>query len=118
MIKRVYGYKMFDCTLDDWNKYVFNCWDKKVSPNPTTIFPYMKFNSIDEGIDMIGNYFIPAEHEKLATIDWEIKEDQTLLIKNVTFSNQSDSELYQTAVERAWALGGHLDLRVKQIYYD
>ena len=115
---RTYGYKMFDATMYVWNQYVRDCYNHKMAHQPNKKFKYVRFLSINDAILKIKNIFIPPAHEKLAKITWQLEEEQTLLIKKVEFSSDMDSELYQQAVERAWALGGHLDQRVEQIYYD
>lgn len=115
---RKYGYKMFDATMSTWKQYVRDCYNYKIAHQPNKKFKYVRFLSIDDAIVKIKNIFIPPAHEKLARISWQLAEEQTLLIKKVEFSSDMDSELYQQAVERAWALGGHLDQRVEQIYYD
>ena len=115
---RTYGYKMFDVTISDWKDHVDDCYIHKIAHEPNKKFKYVRFSSINDAIVKIKNIFIPSAHEKLAQISWQLEEEQTLLIKKIKFSSGSDSELYQQAVERAWALGGHLDQRVEQIYYD
>jgi hypothetical protein len=60
----------------------------------------------------------PRPHEKFKYVRFLSINDAIVKIKKVEFSSDMDSELYQQAVERAWALGGHLDQRVEQIYYD
>ena len=117
-MSRTYGYKMFDATMSVWKQYEHDCYMHKIAPRPHEKFKYVRFLSINDAIVKIKNIFIPLGHEKLAKITWQLEEEQTLLIKKVEFSSDMDSELYQQAVERAWALGGHLDQRVEQIYYD
>lgn len=118
MIKREYGYKMFNCTLQEWHNHDLDSYAHRVSHTPDVRFGYVKFNSIDEAVGSIKNVFVPAEHGQLGEIKWRLDEDQTLLTKTISFSNDDDSRLYQLAIERAWALGGHLDPRVEQLYYD
>jgi len=113
MIGCTYGYKMFDCTLAEWQAYEKECYRDRRRLDATSRFSYLKFKSINEGIVLIRNIFIPKEHEKLATIEWRLEDKSEKLIKKVFFYNKKDSELYQIATERAWALGGHLDPRVE-----
>jgi len=115
---RTYGYKMFDVTMSDWKQYIHDCYYHKIAYQPNNKFKYVRFLSINDAIVKIKNIFIPPAHENLAKITWQLEEERTLLIKKIEFSSDMDSELYQQAVERAWALGGHLDQRVEQIYYD
>jgi len=115
---RTYGYKMFDATMSDWDSYAHHCSNNRIDSQPNTKFKYVRFLSIKDAIVKIKSTFVPPAHEKLAQINWRLDKEQTLLVKTVKFSSVADSELYQQAVERAWALGGHLDRRVEQIYYD
>ena len=91
---------------------------KNRTAQETVPFEFLKFESIKYGIELIKNVFIPAEHEFLPLIKWTLHEKNTLLLKELVFKNEEDAKLYQTAIERAWGLFGHLDSRVMQIYYD
>ena len=91
---------------------------KNRTAQETIPFEFLKFESVEHGIKLIKNVFVPVEHEFLPLIKWTLREKNTLLLKELVFKNEEDATLYQTAIERAWALFGHLDSRVKQIYYD
>jgi len=113
-----YGYKMFNCTLEQIKEYKHHCYFLKKAEQPQNEFNYIKFLNIEDGIKKIKNIFIPTEHKYLGNTTWELNESNELLIKKICFTNYKDAELYQEAIERAWALGGHLDPRVEQIFYD
>ena len=119
-LRKKYGYKFYDCTMEEWKHNFFE--DYEIRKNRTAqekpLFEFVKFQSVKQGIELIKNVFIPAEHEFLPLIKWTLHEKNTLLLKELVFKNEEDAKLYQTAIERAWALFGHLDIRVKQIYYD
>lgn len=115
---RKYGYKMFECSMDDFDDYNFRCYFfSKKEPRPEQVFEYKKFKSVDQARHLIKHILIPTACGDLPHVKWHLLDSQTL-VKEVWFYEYSDQKLYQCAVERAWALGGHLDPRVKQLYYD
>ena len=118
MMTRRYGYKMFDCSLTEWNEHLSKKYSMKKDINPDTIFSYTKFETTESARDKINFIFIPTEHGLLPRTKWSLSGDKTLLIKEIAFTNNNDSILYQNSVERGWALGGHLDPRVVVIYYE
>lgn len=118
MMERRYGYKMFDCSLTDFNQYKNKNYTIKKEVSLDKIFRYKKFQTTESAIDKINFVFIPAEHGLLPRTTWILSDDKTLLIKEIVFENNDDSILYQNSVDRAWALGGHLDPRVVQIHYE
>lgn len=113
-----YGYKMFDCSREEVKKYFDKCYNIKKTPTPSEIFSYVKFLNVEDAIQKINSVFIPAHHGNLPEIKWSLSESNSLLIKEIWFYTYQDQYRYQTAVERAWALGGHIDPRVEQFYYD
>lgn len=113
-----YGYRMFDCSLKDMDNYLNNCYAIKKTPTPSAEFSYFKFTNVEDAIMKINSIFIPENHKNLPKIVWSLQESNQLLVKEVWFYNYNDRHLYQCAVERAWALGNHLDIRVEQHYYD
>ena len=113
-----YGYKMFDCSLEEMVQYNNDCYVIKKSPNPSEQFNYITFADVETAVKKINSVFIPAEHGDLPKVQWSLQESAQLLIKEIWFYTYKDPQLYQSAVERAWALGGHLDLRTEQHYYD
>ena len=115
--RKKYGYKMFDCTVSDFSQYLRDCYRYKKKSTPEKKYDFVRFTDVDSAINMIRNIFIPKEHEHIAEISWSLEENNTLLVKQIAFREYESQELYQNAVERAWALGGHLDTRVHQIYY-
>jgi len=119
-LRKKYGYKFYNCTIEEWKRNFFEQYRYRTNRtvHEKIPFEFLKFESIEQGIEVIKNIFIPAEHEFLPQIKWSLREKNTLLLKELVFKNEEDATLYQTAVERAWALFGHLDVRVKQIYYD
>jgi hypothetical protein len=113
-----YGYKMFDCSLEEMRQYHHDChWFKRLV-NPSEKFKYVTFFDTTDAVKKINSVFIPAKHGDLPKVQWSLQESSQLLIKEIWFFKYEDQQLYQCAVERAWALGGHLDLRVEQHYYD
>ena len=119
-INKKYGYKLYNCTMEEWKSNLLQDYEfrKNRTAEEKPPFEFLKFESIEQGIELIKNTFIPAEHEFLPQIKWSLREKNTLLLKELIFKNEEDAKLYQTAIERAWALFGHIDIRVKQIYYD
>ena len=119
-LHKKYGYKFYNCTMEEWKRNFFGDYEirKNRTAQETIPFEFLKFESVKQGIELIKNVFIPAEHEFLPLIKWSLHEKNTLLLKEVVFKNEQDAKLYQLAVERAWALFGHLDSRVIQIFYD
>lgn len=112
-----YGYKMFDCSLDQWQNYQDECYNIKKSPIFSEKFKYKKFLNISDAVSKIISIFIPAPHGNLPEIIYSLHDSNELLIKEISFYTFEEQYLYQCAVERAWALGGHLDPRVEQHYY-
>jgi len=112
-----YGYKMFDCTIQQMQEYNASCYDVKETPNPRERFPYVNFNSVDSAVKLINSVFIPPHHGNLPSVEWRLQAPD-LLVKEITFHKYEHQALYQTSIERAWAMGGHLDPRVEQHYYD
>ena len=114
-----YGYKMFDCTKEQLIRYNHDeCYMQKRPSNPSEKFQYVRFNSVDDAVKRINSMFIPTEHGNLPKVEWSLQDNNQLLIKEIWFYDRNDAYLYQCAVERAWALNGHLDVRVEQQYYD
>lgn len=111
-----YGYRMFDCEIEDLQKYKQRCYESKKEPNPSDVFSYKTFASIQQAQSLIGHVLVPASARKLANEYWTLQDN--MLIKEVHFDSNADAVEYQTAIERAWALGGHLDPRVEQTYYE
>ena len=113
-----YGYKMFDCSIEQMEQYLTECYNNKIPPDCKEKFSYLTFLNVVDGIEKINSIFIPQEHKNLPKTVWSLQESNQLLIKEIWFYSFDDRHLYQSAVERAWALGGHLDIRVEQHYYD
>jgi|TARA_R110000822_G_scaffold217407_1_gene351843 hypothetical protein len=113
-----YGYKMFDCSQEFFRQYREDCYAKKKSHNPSEKFNYVTFVDVETAVKKINSVFIPAECGILPEVQWCLQESSQLLIKEIWFYNYEEQQLYQCAVERAWALGGHLDIRTEQYYYD
>jgi len=113
-----YGYRMYNCTLNDLLHYKKNCYHVKKVPNPAEEFGYCIFENVDDAIKKINFCYTPAEHGSLPHTIHSFAESNQLLIKEITFYKPEHQILYQTAVETAWALDGHLDPRVQQFYYD
>jgi len=113
-----YGYKLFDCSMEEMRQYNSDCYDLKKMANPSEKFDYVAFKDVETAVKKINSVFIPAEHGDLPYIEWSLQDSGQLLIKEIWFYTYADQQLYQCAVERAWALGGHLDLRTEQHYYD
>ena len=113
-----YGYKMFDCSKEEILKYNEECYKFKKQLNKSERFNYVIFSDVADAIKKINCIFIPKIHGDLPKIKWSLIDSDQLLIKEIWFFECMDRYLYQCAVERAWALGGHLDTRVEQHYYD
>ena len=113
-----YGYKMFDCSVQEIKDYTNYCYKHKKTPLLPRVFPYVRFTNVEDAIGRINAIFIPEAHGNLPKTEWSLAESNSLLIKEIWFYESKDQDLYQCAVERAWALGGHLDARVEQHYYD
>lgn len=113
-----YGYKMFECSLEELFQYKRDCSDVKKQINPAEKFNYVTFATIADAVHKINSRFIPTVHGDLPKIQWSLDQSRQLLIKEIEFYNYEDQHLYQSAVERAWAIGGHLDPRVQQFFYD
>ena len=113
-----YGYMMYDCTIDEMQKHKADCYDLKRESDPASVFGYYKFANVQDAVERINSLYVPMEHGDIPHVEWQLDESGTLLIKEITFDKPEDQTLYQDAVERAWALGGHLDVRVQQIFYD
>ena len=112
------GYQMYDCTIEEFQSYERLCYDRKESLLYETKWNFVTFESLDQALKMIRMTFVPFEHGSLGKHEWKLDPQKQLLILNLQFENGEKSDLYQCAIERAWALGGHLDPRVKQIYYE
>jgi len=105
--------------LEEIRKYRHDeCYAVKKQPNPSEKFNYITFSDIAEAVKKINSVFIPFTHGDLPKIQWSLDESKKLLIKELWFYTHEDQYLYQCAVQRAWALGGHLDYRVEQHFYD
>jgi hypothetical protein len=116
-----YGYKMFDCSLEEIHQYYKDCYRLKKTPTPAEKFNYVTFLGIADAVIKIKSIFIPTVHGDLPKIQWSLNESNSLLVKEIWFYAHEDQQLYQCAVERAWALGalsGHLDPRVQQFFYE
>ena len=109
---------MFDCSVQEIKDYTNYCYKHKKTPLLPRVFPYVRFTNVEEAIGRINAIFIPEAHGNLPKTEWSLAESNSLLIKEIWFYESKDQDLYQCAVERAWALGGHLDPRVEQHYYD
>jgi len=109
---------MFDCSLDECKLYEQECYQRKKITMFSEKFEYTQFLNISDALTKINFLFIPKVHGDLPEIKYSLQESNKLLIKEIWFYNYEDQQLYQCAVERAWALGGHLDPRVEQYYYD
>lgn len=109
---------MFDCSREEIKKYFDKCYNIKKPPIPSEIFSYVTFLNVEDAIQKINSVFIPAHDGNLPKTEWSLSESNNLLIKEIWFYTYQDQHLYQSAVERAWALGAHLDPRVEQHYYD
>ena len=116
--KKKYGYRMYNCTEQQLKEYTMKQYTIKKKHQPGVEFGYKTFNDIDHAIMEINSVFVPAEHGNLPLTHWKLTESNTLLIRVISFYHFDDQILYQCSVERAWALGGHLDPRVEQIFYD
>ena len=113
-----FGYMMFDCSLEELEIYKNTCYLYKKPITFEENFSYVSFNDLNDAVHKINSFFIPKEHGFLPKIKWTLENSNQLLVKEIWFYNYQDRYLYQCAVERAWALGNHLDKRVKQIFYD
>lgn len=109
---------MFDCSVEELNLYNRKCYVTKKMPTPAKKFDYRHFDNLNDAIDTLKFIFVPMRHGDLPFVSWELLEKNTLVVKTVAFYNFEDQYLYQNSVERAWALGGHLDPRVQQFFYD
>ena len=116
--EKKYGYRMYNCTREQLEEYLMNCYNIKKHPTPADKFGYRIFNDINHAIREINSIFVPTSHGNLPLVHWKLAESNTLLIRVISFYEFNDQTLYQCSVERAWALGGHLDPRVEQIFYD
>lgn len=76
-------------------------------------FPFKNFESIEQAKTLIKHRLIPDTAEQLAQTNWSLSEDKQTLTKTLIFDSKEKRQLYQEAVERAWALINHLDYRVK-----
>ena len=112
-----YGYKMFDCNIEEFENYTRSCYNLKLAPEYSKKFKLRRFTDVDEAIKAMGHVYIPYEDRAVGNEVWSL-EDGCLLWKQVSFKTDADAVTYQTAIERAWALGGHLDPRVEQSYCD
>ena len=63
-----YGYKMFDCSLEEMRQYNNNCYYIKKSPNPSEQFNYVTFADVETAVKKINSVFIPAEHSILPKV--------------------------------------------------
>jgi hypothetical protein len=114
-----YGYKMFDCSIEEIRRYNHDeCYLFKKQSNPSEKFNYVTFLDVADAVRKINSIFIPEAHGYLPKIKWSLEDSNQLLVKELWFYTAEDQDLYQYAVQRAWALGGHLDIRVEQHYYD
>ncbi len=113
-----YGYRMCDCTVDELNIYKDHCYQHKKILTPMVEFGAVKFTSVEQAKSLIRHILIPQQHADLADASWTLAKENTMLLKEIKFKTKHDAELYQEAVERAWALGGHLDPRTEQSYYE
>lgn len=114
-----YGYRMFDCTKEQLIRYNHDeCYMQKRPSNPSEKFNYVTFEDVDDAVKRINSVFIPMSHGELPKVQWSLHDNNRLLIKEIWFYESKDQDLYQQSVERAWALNGHLDVRVEQQYYD
>lgn len=111
-----YGYRMFQCDIEELEKYKSHCYNIKKEPTPAEKFPYRSFTSIEQAKALVGHVLVPSSARLLGQERWTLEGD--MLIKQVTFESDADANTYQTAIERAWAMGGHLDPRVEQSYYE
>ena len=112
-----YGYKMFDCSISEIKRYQDECYNFKKTPMFNEKFSYVTFIDVNDAVKKIREAFIPIEHGNLPKVKWSLAKSKQLLIKELWYYNYNDRKLYQCAVERAWALGGQLDIRVEQHYY-
>ena len=112
-----YGYRMYDCTMEQFLEHRQQCYENKTEHDPREMFEYKIFPSVEKARAMIKHILVPASDGRLGQETWTLQED-TLLIKEVRFESEAHANTYQTAIDRAWALGGHLDHRVEQSYYD
>jgi hypothetical protein len=113
-----YGYKFFDCSAEEMRQYNHDCYVLKKNAHPSEKFNYVTFADVETAVKKINSVFIPVEHGDLPYIEWSLQDSDQLLIKEIWFYTYADQQLYQSAVERAWALGGHLDPRVQQFFYE
>ena len=113
-----YGYRMCNCTIEESLKYFQHCYDVKKPRTPMAEFGALQFESVEQAISMIRHTLIPQEHNDLANTSWTPAQENTMLLKEISFKTKQDAELYQEAVERAWALGIHLDVRTEQSYHE
>ena len=112
-----YGYKMFDCSIEELHHYIRECYRLKEPVIFEEKFDYINFESVEHATEVIKSAFIPHSHGLLPYVRWRLHDKQTL-IKERWFYEYGDQNLYQCAIERAWALGRHLDQRVRQLWYD
>ena len=113
-----YGYRMCNCTIEELHKYFQHCYDVKKPQMPMAEFGAVQFTSVKQAISMVRHTLIPQEHNNLADTSWTLAQENTMLFKEITFETKNNATLYQEAVERAWALGGHLDPRTEQSYHE
>ena len=113
-----YGYRMCNCTLEELRTYQEHCYQHKKTFAPIEKFGAVKFTSVEHAKSLIRHILIPQEHAKQADASWTLAKDNTMLVKEIAFKTKHNAELYQEAVERAWALGGHLDPRTEQSYHE
>ena len=113
-----YGYRMCNCTIEQFQEYTKHCYQWKQTPEPLREFGTVQFDSIEQAVDKVCHVLIPKEHATLGNAKWSLEQDNTLLVKSLSFESNGDAVMYQEAVERAWALGGHLDPRVEQSYHE
>ena len=113
-----YGYRMCNCTIEELHKYKQHCYNVKKPITPIAEFGAVQFTSVKQAIAMIRHILIPQEHNNLADTSWTLAQENTMLLKEMKFEIKNNATLYQEAVERAWALGGHLDPRTEQSYHE
>ena len=86
-MSRRYGYKMYNCSLAEWNKYKDRKFHMKKNEDPAVIFGFMEFDTVETAQNKINSVFIPFEHGLLPRTTWTLSNDKTLLVKEIVFEN-------------------------------
>lgn len=110
--KVLYHYRMYDVDVSTYLAKQTELYESKDMAQAVE-FPFKNFESIEQAKTAIKHRLIPDTAEQLAQTNWSLSEDKQTLTKTLIFDSKEKRQLYQEAVERAWALINHLDYRVK-----